>query len=92
MLSYNHIVNMKELNSLKLNLVFKGIILIVILVLCLAFIYIIHPAVNHTINDLDQALVIKTTSVVLIIFLVLILLLIVSIMTVNITLKLSRLT
>ena len=80
MLSYNHVVNMKEVNSLKLNLVFKGIILIVILVLCLAFIYVIHPAVNHTINDLDQALIIKTTSVVSIIFLVLILLLIVSIM------------
>jgi signal transduction histidine kinase len=69
---------MKIVNSLKLNLVFKGIILIAILLLYYAFAYIIYPNINY--SDLEQTLVVKTTNVVSILFLILILLLTVNFM------------
>lgn len=69
---------MNAINSLKLNLVFKGILLIAILLLYLAFAYIINPNINY--NDLEQTLVVKTINVISIILLILILLLIVSFM------------
>lgn len=71
--------SIKTINSLKLNLVFKGTILILILFLYLVFTFIIHPNINYNINDLNQTFVIETTSAVSLIFLGLILLLTVSI-------------